>query len=132
MAGQMREMADASRDLERSKIDMQLKLFSEQMQYQREKDRRLHESSCIANENARLAIEKQGEVVKCLTQLSSVLSIGLHLQKGRSRPDEPQAAPPPLRAHNKVPTAASPAFTTESDGDHEGPRNSGSATDPSK
>lgn len=68
MAGQMREMAEASRDLERSKIEVQLKLFSEQMQFQREKDRRLHESSCIANENAKLAIEKQGEVVKCLAQ----------------------------------------------------------------
>jgi hypothetical protein len=44
MAMQMRNMAAASRDLERSKIDVQLKLFSEQMEYQREKDRRLYET----------------------------------------------------------------------------------------
>ena len=58
MADQMHEMAEASRDLERSKLEVQLKLFAEQMDYQREKDRRLHESSLIANENAKLAIEK--------------------------------------------------------------------------
>lgn len=38
MAGQMREMAEAGRELEHSKIEVQLKLFSEQMLYQREKD----------------------------------------------------------------------------------------------
>ena len=31
MAGQMKEMAEASREMERSKIEVQLKLFSEQM-----------------------------------------------------------------------------------------------------
>jgi hypothetical protein len=34
MAMQMRDMATASRELERSKIEVQLKLFSEQMEYQ--------------------------------------------------------------------------------------------------
>ena len=97
------------------------------MQYQREKDHRLHESSCIANENARLAIEKQGEVVKCLTQLSSVLSIGLHVPKGRSLLHEPQAAPPIVRAHDKVPIVGSPAFSTDSDDE-----NNASATDPTE
>jgi hypothetical protein len=47
------------------------------MEYQREKDRRLYESSLIANENARLAIIKQGEVVSCLAQLSSVFIYGV-------------------------------------------------------
>ena len=89
MAGQMKKMAEASRELEKSKIEVQLKLFSEQMQYQREKDRHLHESSCIANENAKLAIEKQGEVVKCLAQLSSVLSRGMHLPSGSDAGAEP-------------------------------------------
>ena len=63
LAGQMREMAEAGRDIERSKIEVQLRLFTEQMQFQCEKDLKLHESNCIANENARLAILKQNEVV---------------------------------------------------------------------
>jgi hypothetical protein len=79
MAMQMRDMVAASQELERSKIEVQLKLFSKQMEYQREKDRRLYESSLMANENARLAILKQGEVVSCLSQLSSVLQMGLHV-----------------------------------------------------
>jgi hypothetical protein len=77
MASQMRDMAESSRELERNKIEVQLKLFTEQMAYQREKDRRLYENVVIANENARLAILKQGEVVSCLAQLSYVLSKGL-------------------------------------------------------
>jgi hypothetical protein len=85
MAMQMRDMASASRELERSKIDVQLKLFSEQMEYQREKDRRLYESSLIANKNARLAIINQGEVVSCLAQLSSVLSMGLNVSSKNDR-----------------------------------------------
>jgi hypothetical protein len=79
MAMQMRDMAAVSRELERSKIEVQLKLFSEQMEYQREKDRRLYESAMMANENARVAIMKQGEVVSCLSQLSSVLKMGLNV-----------------------------------------------------
>jgi hypothetical protein len=74
---QMRDMVAASRDLEHSKINVQLKLFSEQREYQREKDRRLYKNALVANENARLAIIKQGEVVSCLAQLSSVLQMGL-------------------------------------------------------
>lgn len=79
MAAQMQEIADSSRDLERSKIDVQLKLFTEQMSYQREKDRKMYENAAIANENARLAILKQGEMVSCLSQLSHVLSTGLQM-----------------------------------------------------
>jgi hypothetical protein len=58
LAQQMKAMADASHELERRNIDVQLKLFAEQMEYQREKDRRLYESSRIAQENARLSIIK--------------------------------------------------------------------------
>ena len=58
MAFQLRQMAEASRDLEKSKIEVQLKLFVEQMDYAREKDGCLYENSLIANENARLAILK--------------------------------------------------------------------------
>ena len=53
MATQMQTIAEASRELERSKIEVQLKLFSEQMEYQREKDRRMYEHAAAANENAR-------------------------------------------------------------------------------
>ena len=58
LASQLRQMAKASRDLERSKIEVQLKLFVEQMDYAREKDCHLYENSLIANENAHLAILK--------------------------------------------------------------------------
>lgn len=86
MADKMQEIAEASRDLERSKIDVQLKLFSEQMQYQREKDRRLYENTAIANENARLAILKQGEMVSCLSQLSTVLGQSLTMSNAQGMP----------------------------------------------
>jgi hypothetical protein len=79
-------MAEASRELERSKIEVQLKVFSEQMDYQREKDRRLYENSRIAQENARLAIMKQGEIVGCLAKLSSVLSQGLLVSRNVEGP----------------------------------------------
>jgi hypothetical protein len=93
MAMQMREMAAASRDLERSKIDIQLKLFLEQMEYQREKDRRLYENARMANENAHLAIIKQGEVVSCLAQLSNVLKVGLNVSPKGGGCSVPEAAP---------------------------------------
>jgi hypothetical protein len=47
------------------------------MQYQREKDQKLHEQGVRASENARLAIVKQGELVQCLSQISKVLNVGL-------------------------------------------------------
>lgn len=74
-------MAKASHDLERSKIEVELKLFSEQMDYQRERDRRLYENARLADMNAKLAIEKQHEVVKCLSDLANILSVGVHLSK---------------------------------------------------
>ena len=84
MASQLRQMAEASRDLEKSKIEVQLKLFAEQMDYAREKDHCLYENCLIANENACLAILKQGEVVSCLAQLSQVLSKGFIAPKSLS------------------------------------------------
>ena len=79
MATQLWDMTEASRELEHSKIEVQLKLFTEQMVYQRENDCRLYESALTANENVRLAILKQGEVMSCLTHLSTILSRGLHI-----------------------------------------------------
>jgi hypothetical protein len=77
----MIDMAKSSRKLEHNKIEVQLKLFKKQMAYQRKKLRRLYENSVIANENAHLAIVKQGEVVSCLAQVSSLLSKGLFVSK---------------------------------------------------
>ena len=48
----------------------------------------------LANDNAKLAIEKQAEVVRCLTELSHVLSRGMHLPGGTPREGQPHAAPP--------------------------------------
>jgi hypothetical protein len=94
MASQMCDMAESSRELERNKIEVQLKLFTEHMAYQREKDRRLYENAVIANENARLAILKQGEVVSCLAQVSSVLSKGLFVSTNGDIASMPQVATP--------------------------------------
>ena len=72
--------------MERSKIEVQLKLFSEAMAYQRDKDRRNYEMTLAANENARLSILKQGEMVNCLDQLSGVLSKSLITTNGHAFP----------------------------------------------
>lgn len=76
MANQMRDIAEASRELEKARIEVQQRIFSEQMDYQKLKDQRLQENARLANENAKLAIEKQAEVVSCLAQLSSALTLG--------------------------------------------------------
>ena len=47
----------------------------------------------MANENARLAIIKQGEVVSCLVQLSSVLQMGLKVSAKGGGSSISQAAP---------------------------------------
>lgn len=39
----------------------------------------MYDNAAVANENARLAIMKQGEMVSCLSQLSHVLSSGLNM-----------------------------------------------------
>ena len=92
MIEQMKDIAECSRDLERSKIEVQLKLFSEQMEYQQQKDHRLYVNSLVANENARLLILKQGEMVNCLAQLSTFLSKSLLMTNGQDSPSMPHAA----------------------------------------
>ena len=76
------------------------------MDYQRERDRRLHESARLANSNARLAIEKQGEVVKCLSDLSIVLSAGLRLPKTVQSGLQQENFPPESNSEDKVATDA--------------------------
>jgi hypothetical protein len=56
----MRDMTEASKKVERNKLEVQLRFFTEQMAYQREKDCRLYEQGLIVAENARLAICKAG------------------------------------------------------------------------
>lgn len=90
MAQKMQDIAELSRDLERSKMEVQLKLFSEQMAYQREKDRRLYETAITANENARLSVMKQGEIVNCLAQLSTVLDKSFNTSSKPNMPGMPQ------------------------------------------
>jgi hypothetical protein len=116
MATQMKDMAAASRDLERSKIEVQLKLFSEQMAYQREKDRRLYENAVIANENAKLSIMKQGEVVSCLQNLSNVLRMGMNVtgksDQGSASKDPTSTAEALEHATPSIPGPSS-TFTSE-------------------
>lgn len=108
MAQQMQDIAEASRELERSKIEVQLKIFSEQMAYQREKDRRLYENATVANDNARLSILKQGEMVSCLSTLSTVLSNSFKVSTEGGYPSMPQAAP---RGYTEGATAFHGVFT---------------------
>jgi hypothetical protein len=116
MATQMKDMAAASRDLELSKIEVQLKLFSEQMAYQREKDRRLYENAVIANENAKLSIMKQGEVVSCLQNLSNVLRMGMNVtgksDQGSASKDPTSTAEALEHATPSIPGPSS-TFTSE-------------------
>ena len=66
MAFQLQQMADASTDLEISKIEVQLNFFVEKMNYAHKKDHWLYKNFLIANENAHLAIVKRCKVVSCL------------------------------------------------------------------
>jgi hypothetical protein len=77
IATEMKEMTSVTKETKSNKVEMQLRLFSEQMTYQRERDMRVYEQNLLAADNARLAILKQGEIVLALTNISSVLSLGL-------------------------------------------------------
>ena len=84
------------------------------MAYAREKDLCLHESSLMTNENAKLAIEKQGDVVKCLTELTYVLSRGM-LPPRASGGREPHAAPPNHEQHSTEAARAPPIIAQHMD-----------------
>lgn len=74
MVEQMAQMAGANQELESTKINQQLELFKEQMDYQRQRDHRLQEHAKMTNINTKLAIQKQGEaeswysVLQCYLQ----------------------------------------------------------------
>ena len=52
MANQMKDMAAASKEVQQSKIEIQQKLFSEQMLYQQDWDIKLQDCARLANANA--------------------------------------------------------------------------------
>ena len=68
---------ESTTTMEKAKIDVQLQIFSQQMAYQRERDLRMHETSVWVNKNAWVALEKQGDMVKCLSELTSVIGKGM-------------------------------------------------------
>jgi hypothetical protein len=82
-----------TRETESNRLEVQLKLFAEKMQYQRNKDHRLYEQGRVAVENARLAVHKQGELVECLSKMSNVLRLGLMVSEDHHIHQE-HAAPP--------------------------------------
>ena len=92
IATQIAEMTSVTKETESNKLEVQLRLFSEQMAYQRERDMRIYEQSLLAADNARLAILKQGEIALALGNLSSVLSLGL---KGHINPRRSDSTPDP-------------------------------------
>jgi hypothetical protein len=92
IATPMKGITSITKEAESNKLEVQLKLFSEQMTYQRERDMRVYEQSLLAAENVRLAILKQGEIVLALTNISSVLSLGL---RGHVDPPRKESTPEP-------------------------------------
>lgn len=113
MAKQMRDMADSTRELERSRIDIQQRLFNEQLQYQKDRDRRLQDNAKQANDNAKLAIEKQSDVVLYLSQLAAAFTSGC-MDHGRDSPVLPQEAVG-RSGHAPPATAAVPGTSDASD-----------------
>lgn len=77
MAIKLQQISEASLEVERSKVEVQLRQFDSHMAYQMRRDERLHESSMLAHENAWLSILKQHEMVQVLQTLAVVLGMGM-------------------------------------------------------
>lgn len=88
----MKEMASVTKETESNNLEVQFRLFSEQMAYQRERDMRIYEQNLMAADNVRLAIIKQGEIILALRNISSILSLGL---RGHMKPPPKVYTPPP-------------------------------------
>jgi hypothetical protein len=69
MVEQLKEMREMSKTIEKEKLEVQLRPFSERMSFLCNKDTRLNENVKAAQKNARLAIEKQGELIHCLANI---------------------------------------------------------------
>lgn len=101
-------LADQMKDIAVARRELSMKQFSEQLEYQRERDRRLYENARLSNENAKLSIQKQGEVVDCLARLSTVMTSGFeqwcstteaHVGKRKTAVDI-QTVVPPMQSQN--------------------------------
>ena len=77
MIWQLQTMTEFSIAMDKAEIDFQLQLFSQQMAYQRLCDLQMHETSIWVNENAWLALEKQGDMVNYLFKLTSIIGKGI-------------------------------------------------------
>jgi hypothetical protein len=85
MVQQLRDMSEVSKSTEKEKLQVQIRLFSEQMTFLQENYNRLHENAKAAQRNAELAIQKHGELIRCLGNISFVLGQGL----GVASPEAP-------------------------------------------
>jgi len=85
------------------------------MAYLERRDARIQENATIANDNACLAIQKQGEMVSCLAQLSYVLGQGVIVARANNpavfMPMRPATDEDP---HN-VPASAKPQSVNVND-----------------
>jgi hypothetical protein len=106
----MKDMVGTTREMESNRLEVQLKLFAKKMQYQRDKDHQLYKQGRVAAENARLAIQKQGELVECLSKMSNVLHLGLMVSEDHHVHQEHAA---PLIGANDVGTSD---FVYQTDG----------------
>jgi hypothetical protein len=93
MVAQIKELVGTTRESETNCLGVHLKLFAKKMVYQKEKDQRLYEQGQIAAENVRLVIQKQGELVKCLSTISNIICVGLMVYEEHAL--QHQHAPPP-------------------------------------
>lgn len=85
------------------------------MAYLDRRDARLQENVAIANDNARLAILKQGEMVSCLAQLSYVLGQGVQAARNTNSVPSPSMRPPLEEHWQHVPEPVQRQSVTEND-----------------
>lgn len=96
----MKEISEASLQVERSKVDVQVKLFADQMAYQRDRDFRLHET-------AQMSILKQHEMVQCFRELTAVLGAGL----AAGNPTNAHTVHPPIPAGSSLRSPSMPVYS---------------------
>jgi hypothetical protein len=84
-------MSDMNKSTKEAKLEVQMRLFTEQMSFMLEKDQRINNNAKAAQENAKLAIEKEEELIRCLANISVVLGRGLGVGS--------EGVPPPGTTH---------------------------------
>jgi hypothetical protein len=115
MVQQLKDMSDVNKSAEKEKLEVQMRLFSKQMTFLREKDNRLNEHAKAAQRNAQLAIEKQGDLIRCLVSISFVLGKGLGVaqQDAPTPPDNGTVGQ--AGVHPAAPNATPPSNTDTRD-----------------